>query len=201
MIGNNLSERSRARLVQWALSAAIVCLSLCALAVIGVSSAVAGYTMNWFATDASGSPASTTSGYTLRATIGEPEAGLLSGGTYSMFAGFMAAAGNVSTLGVGDDPPSGLPVSFQLRAAVPNPVVDRTVISFDLPEPRTVSLLLYDVAGRLTRTLAVGALPAGHHQRSWDRTDEGDHRVAPGIYFVVLNAQSVQLKQKVVVVR
>ncbi len=201
MSRNDLSERCRARPEHRALRAATFGFSLWALAVIGASPALAGYTLGWFATDASGSPASTAGAYSLRATIGQPGAGLLTGGSYALFAGFLAAAGNGSPLGVGDEPTAGLPVSFQLHAAAPNPVLDHTVITFDLPEARTVNLLLYDVAGRLTRTLAVGAFPAGHHHRSWNRTDDGGHRVAPGIYFVLLNAQSVQLKQKVVVVR
>ena len=42
---------------------------------------------------------------------------------------------------------------------------------------------VYDVRGRLVRTLIHGTLEAGAHQAAWDGTSEGGSRVGAGVYF------------------
>src|SRR6185436_10738841 len=77
------------------------------------------------------------------------------------------------SLGVED-----LPTSFALRPAVPNPFTRQTVIGFDLPRSTVVWLRIYDVHGRLIRTLVQGReMPAGRHRASWDVAGPGDGRV------------------------
>ncbi len=133
-------------------------------------------------------------------TIGQPDAGTLTGATFAVGGGFWAAGGGVVGVG-GDDETSELPLSFHLHAAVPNPLVRSTVIAFDLPQARPTRVLLYDAAGRLVRTLAEGSLPAGRHRRVWDATDDSGRRVGAGIYLVRFDAGSFQASRKVVVLR
>lgn len=170
------------------------------IATAGAMPAQAGYTLGWFSINGSGARMSG-GNYVLAATIGQPVTGPLGSGVYSMSAGFWAATGGAYTVAVGDPEKEAPPLSFRLHAPAPNPLFDRTLVTFDLPREGDVTLRLYNVGGRLVRTLASGALPAGQHQRLWDGTDEGGHPVAPGIYFVLLEAQAMRTQGKIVVVR
>jgi FlgD Ig-like domain len=176
---------------------------LTALVTFAASPARANYSLGWFSVDGSGSPQSSAGTFALRGTIGQPEAGVLSGGGYSLVGGFWVAASASYTVSVGDGAgeSGSLPLSFQLHAAVPNPVSDHTLLSFDLPRQEFVRVRVYDVTGRLARTLAEGEFAAGRHERSWDGADDSGHLVGPGVYFIQLEGRTLRLQQRVVVLR
>jgi hypothetical protein len=98
-------------------------------------------------------------------------------------------------VGVGD---VALGVSF--APAAPNPFVSFTRMSFALPHPGRVTLKLYDVAGRLVRTLEDGELPAGTHAVRWDRRSDAGTAVRSGVYFARLQFEDKSLGQKLVLV-
>ena len=136
--------------------------------------------------------------YSLRGTAGQPGTLTSTGGNYSVTGGFWF--GPLGPVGV-DDESADAPLAFRLHAATPNPLIRDAVIAFDLPESRSTSVRIYDVAGRLARTLQEGRLPAGPHRRVWDGTDDAGRRVGPGIYFVRLDAERDHAREKIVVVR
>jgi hypothetical protein len=75
-------------------------------------------------------------------------------------------------------------LSMALHGAAPNPFNPRTTIRFSLEEAAPVaSLRVYDVAGRLVRTLHRGALSAGDQQVVWRGEDESGRAMASGVYF------------------
>ena len=84
--------------------------------------------------------------------------------------------------GIGDEQPRGV-VFF---GAVPNPFNPMTSLRFSLPRDGYVDLKIYDVAGRLVRTLASGSRPAGANDVRWNGTDDTNHAVASGTYFARL---------------
>ncbi len=74
-------------------------------------------------------------------------------------------------------------VAQSLGLAGPSPFRDQTVLRFTLSRPGSVALRVFDVDGRMVRTLRQGACAAGEHDVAWDgRNDEGQ-RVAAGVYF------------------
>ena len=84
-----------------------------------------------------------------------------------------------------------LPRTVTFAGAVPNPFNPATSIRFSLPRETTVSLRVYDVAGRLVRNLVQGPLPAGAHSFRWNgRTDLG-RNAASGVYFARLQADGL----------
>jgi hypothetical protein len=84
---------------------------------------------------------------------------------------------------------------------VPNPFTSSTRVSFSLPRPGHASLKLYDVSGRLVRTLENADLPAGTYARVWDRkTDRGTVAMA-GMYFYRLDVDGQRFGQKVILAR
>ncbi|MBZ0268366.1 T9SS type A sorting domain-containing protein, partial [bacterium] len=98
--------------------------------------------------------------------------------------------------------PSGsLPAAFGLRAPNPNPFSGATSIGFDLPEPSFVRLSIYDVSGRLVRTLANETLPAGRHVRRWLGDSRAENVAMPGVYFVRLEAGRHTAVRKIVQIR
>jgi len=116
-----------------------------------------------------------------------------------LLAGFETTA--AATSGSGDEDEVASPLSARLRPAFPNPLVRQSAIGFDLPRAQSARIRIYDVAGRLVRTLADGTFPAGRNQTTWDATDERGDAVAAGVYYARLDAGAVRAQQSVVVVR
>ena len=104
--------------------------------------------------------------------------------TATDFAGNESAAALADAVsGVGD-----APAAFRLVGAVPNPFNPSTVIRFDLPAGRTVTLRIYDASGRLVRTLLDGrGLPGGRQDARWDGRDDRGRALASGVYFYRLD--------------
>jgi len=70
------------------------------------------------------------------------------------------------------------PVALDLGPAHPNPFNPSTSFDLSLPREGRVTVEIFDVRGRLVRTLHEGTLPAGDHVMTWDgRTEDG--RTAP----------------------
>lgn len=94
------------------------------------------------------------------------------------------------------------PASLPLRTtlAVPHelPGSAGVRLGFALATPGRACLLVYDVRGRLLRTLETGALPVGNHVRIWDRRDESGAHVRRGVYVVRLGASGVTVARKLV---
>jgi hypothetical protein len=92
-------------------------------------------------------------------------------------------------------------VSFGLDQNMPNPFVRNSVLRFALPRNGIVKLKVYDVSGRLVRTLVDGPLGPGLHQRVWDgRTDRGG-RADAGVYFARLEAEAGIRSRKLIMLR
>ncbi len=83
----------------------------------------------------------------------------------------------------------------------PNPFNPQTMIAFTLPRPQMVSLNVYDVQGRLVRTLMHGEMIAGRHEVVWEGRDEGGNGVASGTYFYRLQADNGSLVRKMLLLK
>jgi hypothetical protein len=73
----------------------------------------------------------------------------------------------------------------------PNPFNPKTTIAYTLPEAGHVTLSVYDVAGRLVRTLDDAEREAGPHSVVWDGTDDGGLGVGSGVYFCRLESDEI----------
>ena len=73
---------------KWFLSLLPLVIAVAALGVVSAS-ALAGYTLDWWTVDGGGATFSTGGGtYSLGGTIGQPDAGTSSSGTYALSGGF-----------------------------------------------------------------------------------------------------------------
>ncbi len=93
------------------------------------------------------------------------------------------------------------PEDFGLQAPYPNPFNGVTEIRFTLARPRTASLCVVDVRGRVVRRLGSGRWAAGPHALEWDGTDESGEPSPSGVYIVRLEAGGQVATRKVVLVR
>ncbi len=83
-------------------------------------------------------------------------------------------------------------------AAAPNPFVRRTVLSFQLARTSRVSMSLVGVDGRRVRHVADALFAPGAHSLEWDGLDDDGHRVAPGVYFAVVETAEGKRTTRVV---
>jgi hypothetical protein len=99
--------------------------------------------------------------------------------------------------GVDDEAP--IPVAATtLRPAFPNPFNPRTTLTFVLGNSGPIRLSVYDIKGRLVRTLYDGIETSGEHHLDWNGRNDAGTEVGSGIYFVRLEAESAVRTRKVV---
>lgn len=99
-----------------------------------------------------------------------------------------------------------IPKSFELKQNFPNPFNPSTQIEFSVPITSHVTLNVYDVLGRLVKTLANGELVAGNYNLTWNGKDENGSNCSSGIYFYQLltkteNGQDLSLTKKMVLTK
>jgi hypothetical protein len=97
------------------------------------------------------------------------------------------------------------PRNTSLAQNFPNPFNPMTRIEFDLARDGQVSLTIYDVAGRLVRTLIDAPMTRGRYigenAAVWDGFDESGQRVSSGVYFYRLNAPDFIATRKMVMMK
>jgi hypothetical protein len=86
-----------------------------------------------------------------------------------------------------DEPGGTVQVSrIALYQNVPNPFSDKTAISYRVPVAGRVTLRVYNLTGRLVKTLVDQRRALGAYRATWNGTDEADRRVSAGAYFYKL---------------
>ena len=93
-----------------------------------------------------------------------------------------------------------LPRKFSFSMA-PNPARGEVQLQLALPEKCNVSVKIYDVAGKLVRTLISGSEEAGIHTYRWNGYDNNGKRISSGVYFFKVNAGSHSTTQKILITR
>jgi parallel beta-helix repeat protein len=89
------------------------------------------------------------------------------------------------------------PPVFQLFQNYPNPFNSSTVIWYFLPDvgyqPAEVEITIYNLLGKLVKTLVKTRQYPGEHKVRWDGKDEEGKEVASGIYFYRLKVSGLEL--------
>lgn len=83
----------------------------------------------------------------------------------------------------------------------PNPFNPRTAIRFSVAARGHVELSIYDIGGRLVRTLVGKPMDAGLHTVVWDGMDNGGHKVGSGIYWSQLRVGDYISNKKLVLLK
>ncbi len=106
----------------------------------------------------------------------------------------LLASGNINNTVI-------LPKKYHIYQNYPNPFNPTTTLTFDLPKPSTVDLIIYDITGRKIRTLISSAYPAGSHQIQWDGRDDTGNAVASGIYINRIEAGKYTQSRKMMLLK
>jgi len=99
-----------------------------------------------------------------------------------------------SQVGVTETPT--LPKSFELSAIRPNPFVSTTEISYALPVSSPINLKVYDITGKLVKTLVAGSQAPNFYRVIWNGIDDRGQKVGQGIYILRMETPSYQATKK-----
>jgi len=98
-------------------------------------------------------------------------------------------------------PPPPPPDAARLEQNEPNPFNPSTQIRYTLTADEPVHLAIYDLAGRLVKTLVSRHIGAGDRVVSWDGTDRFGMRVQSGVYVYAISTPTFQQSRKMVLVK
>lgn len=105
-----------------------------------------------------------------------------------------------TTIGI-EEPGTAPRPALALEPCRPNPFNPSTRIAFTMGAAGPATLRIYDVAGRLVRTLLAGPVALGRHEITWDGRDARGGASASGIYFLRLESDDNVDTQKLVLAR
>lgn len=89
-----------------------------------------------------------------------------------------------------------------LHMARPNPFREATWLVMDLAQDvEAATVRIYDVSGRLVKTLVDGPMPAGRHELVWQGRSESGEQAASGVYFCRFETGSVREARSMVLLR
>ena len=83
---------------------------------------------------------------------------------------------------------SNLPNAFALNQNYPNPFNPSTSISYELPKPENVRIIVYDLTGRQVRELVNERKQTGSYTVLWDGNNQQGRLVASGLYVYQIRA-------------
>ena len=147
-----------------------------------------------------GSAGGAMSGGTMRMelTIGQTVNGMIGSGLTSSQLGFWWQVSNVPTAVETAESP----VGFALGQNAPNPFALRTSITFSVPHgPTPVTIAIFDIQGRLVRTLVRETKMPGVHLAPWDGCDDSGRPVASGVYYAKFVAGTFHETRKLVLLK
>ncbi len=105
---------------------------------------------------------------------------------------------------VEQDNNSSIPQSEILITNYPNPFNPSTIIAFTIPRDLTnsfVTLKIYDVQGRVIKTLVNNNLSAGNYLAKWDGKNDAGENVASGVYIYNLRVAQKFASGKMMLLR
>ncbi|HET9887626.1 MAG TPA: C25 family cysteine peptidase [bacterium] len=111
--------------------------------------------------------------------------------TYGEAGPYQTGAGDISTPFA----------TFGLEQNTPNPFREGTNIVYSSPRPMPLQLRVFDVSGRLVRTLVDQVMPAGRFTIAWDGRDDHGKETSAGVYFFRLEGEHEMLTKKTVRLR
>jgi len=143
----------------------------------------AQYQCNWN-TLSSGGGNLTSTNYLANITAGQTAIGALTSSNILAKIGFWYP---LPTVGITEQKDEEISQTQELVTTLynarPNPFKTQTAIRYSIPLPTRVSLLIYDISGRLVRTLINEEQTSGIYNVNWDMKNDRSQTVAAGVYF------------------
>ena len=130
----------------------------------------------------------------------------LSGYNWDKTKGVESASCDLSSNGKITQAAAPASTGYALLQNIPNPFNPETWIPYVLATPEHVVINIYDVTGRLMRTLDLGQKAEGAYASKakaahWDGTNEAGEILVSGIYFYVIKAGDFTSRRKMIIAR
>ena len=94
-----------------------------------------------------------------------------------------------------------IPNIFSLHQNYPNPFNPFTSLRYDLPNDGLVNITIYDIIGRIVKTLVNSSQTAGHKLVRWNATNNRNEPVSAGIYLYTIQADGFRQTKKMVLLK
>ena len=94
-----------------------------------------------------------------------------------------------------------IPIAFALHQNYPNPFNPITSLHYDLPEDGLVNITIYDMMGRVVKTLVNGSQTAGFKSIQWSATNDRNDPVSAGLYLYSIQAGDFKQTKKMVLLK
>jgi hypothetical protein len=94
-----------------------------------------------------------------------------------------------------------IPLEFSLNQNFPNPFNPNTTISFDLANDSHVLINIYDMTGKIIRTLVDHNMKSGQKMIDWNGKDDDGKSVSGGLYLYNLNTDNYSQTRKMVLIK
>jgi len=105
-----------------------------------------------------------------------------------------------TTVGV-DNRSETLPQGFALEQNFPNPFNPFTTLRYDLPEDALVNITIYDMMGRVVKTMVNTEQNAGFKSVRWNATNDAGSAVSAGLYLYTIQAGEFRQTKKMVLLK
>ncbi len=83
----------------------------------------------------------------------------------------------------------------------PNPFSHTTEIYFNIKQQGNVSVQIFEITGKLIKTLTHSEYEAGEYQLQWDATNNMNHLVNTGIYFIKIETDYYSIAKQIVLIQ
>jgi hypothetical protein len=93
------------------------------------------------------------------------------------------------------------PVSFVLHQNYPNPFNPVTTLRYDLPEDALVNITIYDMMGRVVKTIVNTQQNAGFKSVQWNATTNIGQSVSAGLYLYTIDAGQFRQSKKMLLLK
>ena len=96
---------------------------------------------------------------------------------------------------------SKIPTQYVLNQNYPNPFNPTTTISFSVPQKEYVRIEVYDILGKLIKTIVDKEVGAGNYSVVWEGNDQAGAKVASGMYLYRIQAGSFSSVKKMLMLK
>lgn len=90
---------------------------------------------------------------------------------------------------------------FIFYQPVPNPFTEKIHIRFIIPESRMFKLNIYDITGRMVKSLINERIEKGEYNLFWDGRDINNRKLSAGVYFVKIDYKNGVFTEKIILVK
>ena len=94
-----------------------------------------------------------------------------------------------------------IPDKFTLHQNHPNPFNPVTTLRYDLPEDAMVNITIYDMMGRVVRTMVNTQQNTGFKSVLWNATNDAGSSVSAGLYLYMIKAGDFRQTKKMVLLK